>query len=128
MGNFMLGLGLKGGGWEELLCCWWGVPQGTALGDENNRGGRKGGKRGEYGLLSFLFFFRYNLLFPTPQISAPGLFMPAPTIPSDDGSWPMISDEAFLRVFSASVSMRWTSSAQEGMSWIRPMTCPAVQT
>lgn len=70
----------------------------------------------------------YSLLFPTPQISAPGLFELLPTVPGDgdgdgDDSWlPMMKDEAFLRVSSASLSILLTSSSQDGISWINPMT------
>lgn len=64
----------------------------------------------------------YNLLFPTPQISTPGLFMFFPTKPEpadgtdDFPSSLMIREEVFLSVSSASRSIRLSNSSQEGMS------------
>jgi hypothetical protein len=40
----------------------------------------------------------------------------------------VIKEDALLMVSSASLSILLHNSAHDGMSWIRPITCPAVQT
>lgn len=81
----------------------------------------------------------HSLLLPTPQTSAlglrslvaglPSLPLPIPcTGPTLYGTWPTYRDDALDSVSMASRSMRCTSSAHVGISWMRPMTCPAVHT
>lgn len=71
----------------------------------------------------------YSFDFPTPQISAPGLFIFSPTTPVvGAGVLPTIKLLALLSVSSASRSILEIRLLHVGMSWMRPMTWPAVHT
>lgn len=75
-----------------------------------------------------------------PQISAAGLLTFLSTVPgvrSLDGAEEsgvvlllvvVNREEVLRRVSSASASIRWIRALHDGMSWINPMTWPAVHT